>query len=143
MKISSLLCGISFACAFALSAQAAGPSYPSFSDKSRTAGFGTNAKVALAWDFGEGIDRSVGVKSAAIKEKGIICVEPSAALNMKGIYPQVTVSYDLSNTLNGSMAFVDFQNRICPLKDIEVDTFQLSNGKEVASSAVGFFLVVE
>jgi hypothetical protein len=143
MKISSLLCGISFACAFALSAQAAGPSYPSFADKSRTSGFGTNAAVALAWKFGEGTIRSVGVKKAALKEKGIICVEPSAALNTKGVYPQVTVSYDMSNTLNGTLAFVDLQNRVCPVSNIEVDTFQLSNGKEVASSSVGFFLIVE
>jgi hypothetical protein len=143
MKISSLLCGISFACAFALSAQAASSVYPSFADHPNSSGFGTNAKVALAWDFGEGIDRSVGVKSVTRKEKGILCVVPSIALNTKAIYPQVTVSYDLSNTLNGSMAFVDYQNRVCPLKDIEVDTFQLSNGKEVASSSVGFFLIVE
>jgi hypothetical protein len=142
MKISSLLCGISFACVFAISAQAAGTAYPSFSDHSRS-GFGTNAKVALAWDFGEGIDRSVGVKTVIRKGKGILCVEPSVALNRKGIYPQVTVSYDLTNTLEGSMAFVDFQNRVCPLSDIEVDTFQLKNGKEVASSSVGFFLIVE
>jgi hypothetical protein len=142
MKIFSLLCGISLACTVAVSAQAAGPSYPSFADQSRS-GFGTNAKVALAWDFGEGIDRSVGVKTVVKKGKGILCVEPSVALNRKGIYPQVTVSYDLTNTLNGSMAFVDYQNRVCPVNDIEVDTFQLANGKEVASSSVGFFLVVE
>ena len=142
MKISSLLCGISFACAFAVTAQAADTAYPSFADKAK-AGFGTGAKVALAWKFGEGNIRSVGVKSATLKQKGIICVVPSAALNTKSIYPQVTVSYDMSNTLNGALAFVDLQNRICPVKDVEVDTFQLANGKEVASNSVGFFLIVE
>lgn len=142
MKVSSLLCGISVACAFALSAQAADTTYPSFADKSR-ADFGTNAKVALAWKTGEGIIRSVGVKSAALKEKGIVCVVPSVALNMKGIYPQATVGYDLSATTAGPLVFVDLQNRICPVKDIEVDTFVMSNGKEQASSAVGFYLTVD
>jgi hypothetical protein len=142
MKISSLLCGISFACAFALSAQAASPAYPSFTDKSK-AGFGTSAKVALEWHWSETTIRSVGVKKVSRGAKGILCVLPSAALNFKGIYPMVTASDDLSNTLT-PIAYVRNESDRCPNTSyIEVDTFELKGGKYAASNSVGFFLIVE
>jgi hypothetical protein len=145
MKFASILCGVSFACAFAVSAQAGQlSSYPSFSTPPGSkAGFTTNAKVALEWHWSEGSIRSVGVKKVASGGKGILCVEPSVSLNIRGIYPMVTASDDLSNTTT-PIAVVRNEADLCPNENfIEVDTYQLSGGKYVASKSVGFFLIVE
>lgn len=142
MKLAAVLCGISFACAFAMTAQAASPAYPSFADKAK-AGFGTGAKVALEWHWSEMTIRSVGVKKVSRGAKGILCVEPSATLNFKGIYPIVSASDDLSNTLT-PIVYVRNEADRCPNTSyIEVDAFELKGGKYVASNNVGFFLIVE
>jgi hypothetical protein len=143
MKIAAVLCGISLACVFAVSAQAAGQ-YPAFSNQNASrAGFTTNAKVALEWHWSEKTIRSVGVKKVSTGAKGIICVQPSAALNFRGIYPMVTASDDLSNTLT-PIVYVRNEADRCPNENyIEVDTFELKGGKYEASNSVGFFLIVE
>lgn len=144
MRIASFLCGASLACALAVSAQAAGQTYPSFSSQQDArAGFGTNAKVALLWHWSEGEIHSVGVSKVVRGEKGVICVLPKPALQMKGIYPQVSVAEDESNTL-AAFAYPRAEADLCPsLKYIEIDTFQAGGSSAKPSNSVGFFLVIE
>ena len=141
---SACVCSLAVS-AFATDSHAASrEQYSSVADPSETpAGFGTNAKVALLWHWSEGIVRSVGVSKVTRADKGVICVTPKVALDPKGIYPLVSVSPEESNTLAG-FAGSRSQAEVCPgTKDIEVDTYQATNGGASTSNNVGFFLIIE
>ena len=117
------------------SARSAGP---------RGGGFTTKAKLALLYGFGQNV-RSVGVASVTSPLTGVYCITPSAKLNFKKIYPQISIERSLSVGFAFWAYWVDTTNSPinCTESQLEVITEQLNGTSVVPSNQVGFDIVVQ
>jgi len=151
MKKSAILSALALACglAFATSASAATPNggadaFAKAKAAAGTAGFTTKAKVALYYTptFG-GIIRSKGVAAVTNPSTGIICVTPSVALNLAGVFPQVTIDWNLSSGFS-LLAYTKDTNAFsdCPAGDLEVTTYTFDATGAVLSNLVAIDLQI-
>jgi hypothetical protein len=105
--------------------------------------FGTKAKLALYYSGFSGIIRSKGVKAVTNPSAGIVCITPSVALNLGGIYPQVSIDWNLSSG-SSLLAYTKDTNAFsdCPAGDLEVTTYTFDANGPILSNNVAFNLVI-
>lgn len=116
------------------------------SDVGAAAGvFSTRARLAVYYSpsFG-GVIHGKNVTAVTTPSVGIHCITPAIALNLKGIFPQVTVDWNLSSGFallaytKDTSAFSD-----CPSGDLEVTTYTFDSSGPVLSNLVAFNFVLE
>jgi hypothetical protein len=109
------------------------------------AAFVTKAELALTYSGLFGVIRKKNVKTVTNPDTGVFCIESSVPLNLKRIYPLVSIEwgYSLGSAL---LAFWrDTTNSTdCPSGWLEVQTFDFNTGgAPVATQGVAFDLVIE
>ena len=91
--------------------------------------------------------RSKGVADFTNPSTGIYCITPGVNLNLKKIYPLVSIEWGRSSG-NALLAFwrdTTLNNKDCGPGLLEVQTFDFDSGTlpPVPSAQVGFDLVIE
>jgi hypothetical protein len=135
------------AMSFAQSNNAASGAAAPQAQPSSPAAFGTNAHLALSYStLSQTVVRSKGVKSVTMPSTGKVCITPSVSLNLKKIYPLVSIEWGNSSG-NALLAFwrdTTLSSGDCGAGVLEVQTFDFNaGGAPVPSNNVAFDFVIE
>jgi hypothetical protein len=104
--------------------------------------YGTKAKLALYYRSGTGILASVGVAGVYEPSAGVVCVQPSVALDLPNAYPQVTVEWSWSSGF-ALLSYYTAGSYGCATGELSVYNYDFNaGGYPVPSSNVAFELVV-
>ena len=102
----------------------------------------TKAKIAVYYTPFGGIVRSKGVLGVTNPATGIYCITPSVAVDLTGVYPQVSVEWNLSSGFSLQAYWKNTPSvSDCPAGDLEVTTYDFNaGGPAVLSGVVAFNL---